>query len=608
MVVAKENPRNDVYRNLTESIDAKNSIYESKWTLYLILCCLTVCSASFQFGYNIGATNLPAQLIKDFYGAAYNSKVYNEESYLKTREILPILENFEKKMGVNSSDSSFNITAIETSISDVQNKIKDTYLEIVKIKEIKEIDILGVNGSMKSVLALFNEYKNTSLNASNRSIFKQLRDKIEASNESLWVITNCLFVIGGMIGAFTSKYVLDFLGRKNGILFHNIFPLVGSVLVYLAPKLNRPELVILSRLLFGIQGGMSCGLIPTYLAEISPSALRGATGVCHQLCLTVGILVAQTLGFRQLLGTQSTWHILLALPIIPCIVGSVSLLLFFTETPRALLIDNRDETAARSALSKLRNTSNVSNEIDAMNLEASENTSDEAMPILDLFRLSHLRWPLITSLILQVAQQLCGINAIFFYSNDIFKNATIQPEHIQYAVFATGFINVVCTIVCVPLIDKLGRKPLLVYPMIVIIFDFILLTIFLKLKTEGVIYSYLSIVCIIIFIMSFAVGLGPIPFIYVAECFKQEARSAALGVCMFTNWMANLLLTLSFTFINKLLGDYVFLVFMVIVCIAVVTIFAKVPETKNRTVDEIMDDFEGKKSKHADSEIALRNV
>ena len=176
---------------------------------------------------------------------------------------------------------------------------------------------------------------------------KENLDKVNNVNNLLWTITNTLFVVGGMIGAFTSKYVAEFFGRKKGILFHYIFVLIGSILVIIAPYVNSPECVIVSRFLFGVQGGMCCGLIPTYLSEISPVALRGATGVMHQLCVTIGILVAQLLGFRQLMGVASLWHFLLGLPIVPSILGGLVLLFFFPETPRALLTTNKDEDAAR---------------------------------------------------------------------------------------------------------------------------------------------------------------------------------------------------------------------------------------------------------------------
>ena len=105
-----------------------------------------------------------------------------------------------------------------------------------------------------------------------------------------------------MIGAFTSKYVLDLLGRKKGLLFNGLFSIAGGILVIIAPYVKSPICVIVSRFLFGVQGGMACSLVPTYLSEISPSALRGRTGVMAQLFITLGILAGQILGFRELLG------------------------------------------------------------------------------------------------------------------------------------------------------------------------------------------------------------------------------------------------------------------------------------------------------------------
>lgn len=193
----------------------------------------------------------------------------------------------------------------------------------------------------------------TSTDANTTNVDVQLaakKEDQERTNTFLWTITTAMFVVGGMVGAFASKYVADFFGRKKGIMFHHLFTLVGSILAFLAPILNRPEFVIVSRFVFGIQGGMTCGLIPTYLSEISPANLRGATGVMNQLGITIGILVSQVLGFRQLLGTASCWHYLLALPIFPGVLGVVCMLLFFPESPRALLINNRDEESARQGL------------------------------------------------------------------------------------------------------------------------------------------------------------------------------------------------------------------------------------------------------------------
>lgn len=145
---------------------------------------------------------------------------------------------------------------------------------------------------------------------------------------------------------------MDRLGRKSAIVLHHLFSIVASAIVLAAPYLHSPVCVMISRLLFGIQGGMSCTLVPTYLSEISPAALRGRTGVIHQLFITIGILIAQILGMRQLLGTQHMWHFLLAVPSVPALLGAFVLMFFMPESPRALLSKNMDKESTREGIRK----------------------------------------------------------------------------------------------------------------------------------------------------------------------------------------------------------------------------------------------------------------
>lgn len=131
--------------------------------------------------------------------------------------------------------------------------------------------------------------------------------KVNRATKFLWTLTNCLFVIGAMIGTFASKILMDKLGRKVGILVHHSVSILASVLVFASYFAHSPICLMVARLLFGIQGGMSCTLVPTYLTEISPARLRGRTGVIHQLCITIGILLAQVFGLRQILGIVKAW-------------------------------------------------------------------------------------------------------------------------------------------------------------------------------------------------------------------------------------------------------------------------------------------------------------
>ena len=232
---------------------------------------------------------------------------------------------------------------------------------------------------------------------------------------------------------------------------------------------------------------MSCSIIPTYLTEISPVGLRGAAGAIQLVFVAHGVAISQLLGFRQLLGTSARWHLLLATPLLPAALGCLLLLVFFAETPSALLIKNNDEPCARFMLGLLHGGSDaqIDEEISRIRRETHEARTSEAVSFRQLLRLKGLRWPLITGIVLQLAQQLCGINAaVFFYSNYIFQNAGVEAELRQYAIFSTGLVFVASSLACVPLVDRLGRRPLLLYPMAVIVLDFVALTVFLHFQVS----------------------------------------------------------------------------------------------------------------------------
>jgi Na+/melibiose symporter-like transporter len=186
-------------------------------------------------------------------------------------------------------------------------------------------------------------------------------------------------------------------------------------------------------------------------------------------------------GFRQILGTEQSWHFLISFPIVIGTIGMILLIVWLPESPNDLILRFKDDAKALKTIQKLRNSENVSNELDELNAElmSSNKSQNDSITLIQLIKAKDLRLPLILSVVMQISQQMCGINAVFFYSERMFRNASIQPEHIQYAVFVVGAINVITTIITVPLIDRIGRKPLIVIPMIIMIVDFIILTLLL---------------------------------------------------------------------------------------------------------------------------------
>ena len=199
------------------------------------------------------------------------------------------------------------------------------------------------------------------------------------------------------------------------------------------------------------------------------------------------------------------------------------------------------------------------------------------------------RWPMLTTVVLQLSQALCGINAVFFYSSKMFAKAGIAPKMIPYANIGTGIINVIATIVAISLIEKLGRRALVIYPMGLMVLVFAALTTLVQLNESrnDATLGLITVVFILIFIVCFAVGLGPIPFLYGGEVCRQEARDSVQSLGLVCNYLGNILLSLFFPALNSILGGYVFLIFLVLVLINLTFLWFKMAETKNKKIEDV---------------------
>jgi len=170
----------------------------------------------------------------------------------------------------------------------------------------------------------------------------------------------------------------------------------------------------------------------------------------------------------------------------------------------------------------------------------------------------------------------------------MFEKAGIPLRYIPYANIGTGIINVIATIVSLFLIDKLGRKVLIIYPMGVMVIVFAVLTALVQAneKENNPTLGVITVVFILLFIVCFAVGLGPIPYLYGTEVCRPEARHSVQSLGLVANYIGNILLSLFFPALNSILGGYVFLIFLVLVLINVIFLWFKMPETKNKTIDD----------------------
>ncbi|XP_034636981.1 solute carrier family 2, facilitated glucose transporter member 2 isoform X1 [Trachemys scripta elegans] len=407
-----------------------------------------------------------------------------------------------------------------------------------------------------------------------------------------WSLSVSIFAIGGMISSFTVGWVGDKLGRVKAMLAVNVLSIIGNLFMGLAKFGPSHILIIAGRAITGLYCGLSSGLVPMYVGEISPTALRGALGTLHQLAIVTGILISQVLGLDFLLGNDDMWPLLLGLS------GAAAVLQFFLlllcpESPRYLYIKLGKVEEAKKSLKRLRGDCDPTKEIAEMEKEKQEADSEKKVSIRKLFSSSSYRQPVIVALMVQISQQFSGINAIFYYSTNIFVRAGVdQPV---YATIGVGVVNTVFTVISVFLVEKTGRRSLFIAGLIGMLASAVAMTVGLVLLSTFAWMSYVSMVAIFLFVIFFEVGPGPIPWFIVAELFSQGPRPAAIAIAGFCNWTCNFIIGMCFQYIADLCGPYVFMIFAVLLLSFVLFAYFKVPETKGKSFEEISAEFRRKR-------------
>ncbi|XP_075902022.1 solute carrier family 2, facilitated glucose transporter member 1-like isoform X2 [Nelusetta ayraudi] len=348
------------------------------------------------------------------------------------------------------------------------------------------------------------------------------------------------------------------------------------------------EMLIIGRFIVGLYSGLSTGFVPIYVEEISPTPIRGALGTLHQLGVVIGILIAQIFGMESIMGNASLWPLLLSFTLLPAVLQCI-LLPLCPESPRYLLINCNEESEARKILVKLRGTDEVSADMQEMREESQQMMREKKVTIPELFRSPMYRQAILVAIMLHLSQQLSGINAVFYYSTGIFERAGVsQPV---YATIGAGVVNTAFTVVSLFLVERMGRRPLLLIGLMGMAVSAVFLTVAMLLLDQFRWMSYISIVAIFSFVAFFEVGPGPIPWFIMAELFSQGPRPAAIAVAGFSNWSANFLVGMCFQYVEQLCGPYVFIIFTVLLLGFFVFTYFKLPETKGRTFDEIAAGF-----------------
>ncbi|XP_043851013.1 solute carrier family 2, facilitated glucose transporter member 5-like [Dromiciops gliroides] len=402
----------------------------------------------------------------------------------------------------------------------------------------------------------------------------------------LWGLTVSMFPLGGLIGSLIVGPMVHEFGRKGTLLINNIFSIIPATLMGCSKKAKSFEIIIFARIVVGICAGVSANVVPMYLGELAPRNLRGAVGLVNQLFITIGIFIAQVFGFRSILATEEGWPILLALTAIPAVL-QVLLLPFFPESPRYILIQKGEEEGARRALMTLRNTDNIEAEVEEIRMEHEMEKASGTVSVWRLFGMKNLRWQLISIIVLMAGQQLSGVNAVYYYADQIYRAAGVAENNVQYVTAGTGAVNVVMTVLAVFIVELLGRRMLLLIGFSVCCLACIVLTAALSLQNTVVGMPFLSIVCVITYVIGHAIGPSPIPSLISAEIFLQSSRSAAFMIGGTVHWLSNFSVGLLFPFIQKGLGTFSFIIFAVVCILTALYTYFIIPETKGKTFIEI---------------------
>ncbi|KAH1010324.1 hypothetical protein HUJ05_004634 [Dendroctonus ponderosae] len=426
-------------------------------------------------------------------------------------------------------------------------------------------------------------------------------DMLDENVKTLYSVVVSVFAIGGMVGGFSGGMVANRFGRKGGLLLNNILGITGGSLMWCAKVANSYEMLIAGRFIIGINCGLNTSLVPMYVSEISPLNLRGGLGTVNQLAVTVGLLISQVLGIEQILGTNEGWPLLLGLAVLPALLQLV-LLPVCPESPRYLLLTKQWEEESRRALRRLRASNQVEEDIEEMRAEERAQQAESSTTMFELICSPTLRTPLYIGVVLQLSQQLSGINAVFYYSTNLFETAGLTPESAKFATIGIGCIMVIMTLISIPLMDRMGRRTLLLYGLGGMFIFSIFITISFLIKEMIDWMSYLSVVSTLCFVKFFAMGPGSIPWMITAELFSQGPRPAAMSIAVLVNWMANFLVGIVFPSMKTALDNYTFLPFSVFLALFWIFTYKKVPETKNKTFEEILALF-----RHGNGRVSFRD-
>ncbi|XP_054844161.1 solute carrier family 2, facilitated glucose transporter member 11-like [Eublepharis macularius] len=406
----------------------------------------------------------------------------------------------------------------------------------------------------------------------------------------LWSVIVSIFSIGGVIGSGLSAYLSSKYRKKNCLIAGNLLILVAALITGTSKTANAFEMILLGRFLYGLSGGLTICIQGQYLGEISPKRFRGLTNATAAVLATLGKFLGQLTGLRELLGTESLWPLLLATTGIAGLLQLIALP-FFPETPSYLLIQKGDLEGCLKVMKQLWGQGDHKAELDDMLKEQAAMKKVKIMNVLELFRDRTIRCQVYLMVVLGVTTSLNGVNAIYFYSFEVFHTAGVDQEIMPYAILGVGAWDLFSTIVCIFVIERLGRRKLLLWGYGLMALVLALLTASFSLQNHFFWLRYGNVALIFLFIVFFGTGPAGVTVPVVAEIFTQSSRPAAIIIVTILFWIGQYLVGIAFPHLIRYLDSFCFLVFMGFIAITWIILFRYLPETKGKSLMDIKKEF-----------------
>lgn len=406
-----------------------------------------------------------------------------------------------------------------------------------------------------------------------------------------WVVGSAL--LGCLVGAIIAGPISIKIGRKHSLIISAILFSIsawGSGLPSMLPE--SVSLLVFFRIIGGLGIGMASMNAPMYIAEISPSDIRGKMVTYYQLAIVIGFFVVFLVTYfignnlTEAENLQYGWKRMFWSELIPALLF-LGLLFFVPKSPRWLALKGKDEDAL-GILTKIHGAEQANQEI--VEIKDSLKKSDDGVKINYFSKI--ILGIIVIGTVLSILQQFTGINAVLYYGADIFEKALgFGKEDVLAQQILLAFVNLIFTFVAMFTVDKFGRKPLIYIGSIGMILGFLLLGITLQQQSVGI----LSLIGVLVFIGSFALSMGPVVWVLLSEMFPNKIRSVAMSVAVAAQWAANYVVSQSFPVVmgsevnnsptwNGSLPYFIFIGFIIMIMILT---YKFIPETKGKTLEEI---------------------